>query len=254
MMENRNHPSRRRVSQYVCRKRSAVKKTRRRQNERACTCFLGRFMCEPITGVCGTATENRAGCHDGKNGSRCAPAIVLFTDLNNENVFRISRMESGAPRLRSEICSLLAAVPMQCNLKEDDHVTSPKEPIAGLTLILTAAVAHEVYAQVRLNQLMIDKLQNSQKLLEGIALGKFDMIEKHANELVRISKTAEWLAAHKKPQYELFSNEFQRAAEEIAKKAKAKNMDGVTLAYFDLTKSCVRYHEHLREVRDAGRT
>ena len=125
-----------------------------------------------------------------------------------------------------------------------------KTLIAVLTLILTAVVAHEVYAQVR-QQLMIAKLQNSQKLLEGIALGKFDMIEKHANELIRISKTAEWLAAHKTPRYELFSNEFQRAAEEIVTKAKAKNMDGVTLAYFDLTKSCVRCHQQLREVRDA---
>jgi hypothetical protein len=127
---------------------------------------------------------------------------------------------------------------------------SRKNLIAVLTLILTAAVAREVYAQVRLNQLMIDKLQNSQKLLEGIALAKFDKIEKHANELVRISKTAEWLA-QKTPRYEQFSSEFQQAAEEIARKAKAKNMDGVTLAYFDLTKSCVRCHQHLREVRDA---
>jgi gamma-glutamylcysteine synthetase len=125
-----------------------------------------------------------------------------------------------------------------------------KSLIAVFTFALIAALAHEVYAQVRLNQLMIDKLQNSQKLLEAIALGKFDKIEKHANELVRISKTAEWLA-QKRPRYEQFSNEFQQAAEEIARKAKAKNMDGVTLAYFDLTKSCVRCHQHMREVRDA---
>lgn len=121
--------------------------------------------------------------------------------------------------------------------------------IVVLILILTAAVAHHIYAQVR-NQLMIDKLQNTQKLLEGIALGKFDMIEKHANELVRISKTAEWLN-QKVPRYEHFSTGFQQAAEEIAKKARDKNMDGVTLAYFDLTKSCVRCHQHIREVRDA---
>jgi hypothetical protein len=125
-----------------------------------------------------------------------------------------------------------------------------KSLIAVLMLILTAVVAHEIHAQIR-NQLMIDKLQNAQKLLEGIALGKFDRIEKHANELVRISKTAEWLNAHKAPRYELFSSEFQRSAEEIAKKAKEKNMDGVTLAYFDLTKSCVRCHQHIRDVRDA---
>ena len=128
---------------------------------------------------------------------------------------------------------------------------SRKILIAMLALFLSAVVAREVYAQMRLQQLMIAKLQNAQKLLEGIAMAKFDKIEKHADELVQISKTAEWLAVHKTPRYEMFSNEFQRAAEEISKKAKAKNIDGVTLAYFDLTKSCVRCHQHLREVRDA---
>jgi hypothetical protein len=125
-----------------------------------------------------------------------------------------------------------------------------KKLIVVFTLILGSAVAQEVYAQVRLQQLMIDKLQNAQKLLEGIALGKYDKIEKHANELIRISKTAEWLA-NRQPRYEVFSNDFQRAAETIAKKAKEKNIDGVTLAYFDLTKSCVHCHQHLRDVRDA---
>jgi hypothetical protein len=125
-----------------------------------------------------------------------------------------------------------------------------KNLVVVFTLILSSAVAQEIYAQVRLQQLMIDKLQNAQKLLEGIALGKYDKIEKHANELIRISKTAEWLA-NRQPRYEVFSNEFQRAAEMIAKKAKEKNIDGVTLAYFDLTKSCVHCHQHLRDVRDA---
>jgi len=122
--------------------------------------------------------------------------------------------------------------------------------IATITLILCAAWAQEIYAQVRLQQLMINKLTNAQKLLEGIALGKFDKIEKHADELIQISKTAEWLA-NKKPRYEQFANEFARAAETIVTKAKAKNLDGVTLAYFDLTMSCVRCHQYVREVRDA---
>lgn len=122
--------------------------------------------------------------------------------------------------------------------------------ILAMTLMLGTAIGQEVYAQVRLQQLMIAKLQHAQKLLEGIALGKYDKIETSALELARISRTAEWLA-QKTPRYEIFSNEFTLAAETIAKKAKAKNVDGVTLAYFDLTKSCVRCHQHLREVRDA---
>src|SRR5262249_26588119 len=86
---------------------------------------------------------------------------------------------------------------------------SQKFWIVVFTLLAAGAVAQEIYAQVRLQQLMAIKLQNAQKLLEGIALNKFDKIEKHAEELVRISKTAEWLAVHKTPRYEQFSNEFQ---------------------------------------------
>lgn len=122
--------------------------------------------------------------------------------------------------------------------------------ILTLMTIVTAAVVQEVIAQVRLQQLMAAKLQHAQKLLEGIALGKFDKIEKSAEELIRISRTAEWLA-QKTPRYEQFSNDFTTSAEAIATKAKAKNLDGVTLAYFDLTRSCVRCHQHIREIRDA---
>jgi hypothetical protein len=123
--------------------------------------------------------------------------------------------------------------------------------IVTVTLFLCGTIAHEVYAQVRLRQLMIDKLTYAQKLLEGIATAKFDKIEKSAEEMIRISKTEEWIAAHKGPRFENYSNEFQRAAETIVKKAKDKNIDGVTLAYFDLTMSCVRCHQYHREVRDA---
>lgn len=103
----------------------------------------------------------------------------------------------------------------------------------------------------RLGQLMIDKLRHSQGLLQGIALSDFDKITSSAEELIALSRTAEWFA-YKTPRYELHSNAFQRAAEVIVQKAKAKNLDGVVLAYMDLTMSCVRCHQYIREVRDAG--
>ncbi len=36
------------------------------------------------------------------------------------------------------------------------------------------------------------------------------------------------------------------------RKAKDKNLDGVTLAYMDLTMSCVRCHQYVRDTRDAS--
>ena len=90
-----------------------------------------------------------------------------------------------------------------------------------------------------LSKFMVEKLDNSKKLLEGIAASDFTKIANSAERLIQISKTAEWFVV-KTPRYEVHSNEFRRAAETIIEKAKAKNLDGVTLAYFDLTMQCVR--------------
>ena len=101
-----------------------------------------------------------------------------------------------------------------------------------------------------LNKLMLEKLTSSKVLLEGIALADFHKISGSADKLIQLSKTAEWFV-FKTPRYELHSNEFRRAAENIVQKANDKNLDGVTLAYFDLTMACVRCHRYVREVRDA---
>lgn len=120
-----------------------------------------------------------------------------------------------------------------------------------LSLVGTfGGLAADVYAQGRLTQLMRDKLTASQRLLEGIALADYNAIGRNADELIRISRTAEWLA-YKTNHYEMHSNDFRRAAEQISTKAKAKNIDGVMLAYHDLVNSCVRCHKYVREIRDA---
>ena len=98
------------------------------------------------------------------------------------------------------------------------------------------------------NDLMRKKLQHSQKVLEGIALGDFKLIARQADELISVSKTAEWKALNT-PKYEIYSNEFRRSAENLIKNAKDKNIDGATLAYVELTMNCVKCHKHVREVR-----
>ena len=94
------------------------------------------------------------------------------------------------------------------------------------------------------------KLRNSQILLEGMALQDFGKIQNAADELIQLSKTAEWMV-YKTPRYEVHSNEFRRAVGVIYQKAKDKNIDGVALAYLDMTMACIRCHQYVREVRDA---
>jgi hypothetical protein len=97
-------------------------------------------------------------------------------------------------------------------------------------------------------QLMQEKLKHSQRLLEGLATADFAKITQNAEELMRISKVAEW-AAIKTPEYELHTNSFRQALETTMQKARAKSVDGAALGYVDLTLTCVRCHQYTREQR-----
>jgi cytochrome c556 len=96
--------------------------------------------------------------------------------------------------------------------------------------------------------LMKRKLQHSQKVLQGVAVQDFKMIERNADELIQISKLAEW-RAFKTPTYEVYSNDFRRIAGALAENARKKNIDAATLSYVDLTLTCVKCHKHVREIR-----
>lgn len=101
----------------------------------------------------------------------------------------------------------------------------------------------------KLRQLMEAKLKGSQQLLEGMALADFGKITRSAEKLLDITKTQEWMVINTK-KYETISNEFQRAAETVLEKARAKNLDGVALSYFDLTRTCLRCHQYVHDVQD----
>ena len=61
------------------------------------------------------------------------------------------------------------------------------------------------------------------------------------------ANVAQFRKALNSAKYELHANSFQRSAELAIEKAKAKNIDGATLAYLDMTMTCVRCHQHVRE-------
>ncbi|MCI0681289.1 MAG: hypothetical protein L0Y71_04225, partial [Gemmataceae bacterium] len=96
----------------------------------------------------------------------------------------------------------------------------------GLCLLVGTPWTSSAQRPGGLAKFMVEKLDNSKKLLEGIALSDFNKISASAERLIQISKTAEWFVL-KTPRYEVHSNEFRRAAESIVQKAKEKNLDGV---------------------------
>ena len=115
-------------------------------------------------------------------------------------------------------------------------------------LVLAVAFLGGRGEEPKRNELMRRKLECSQKVLEGIAVGDFKLIEKNAEELLQISKQAGWKVLDTAT-YEMHSNQFRRNAETLIDNAKKKNLDAATLTYLDLTLNCVKCHKHVRDTR-----
>ena len=103
-------------------------------------------------------------------------------------------------------------------------------------------------AEQKKASIMQKKLQQAQKVLEGLALKDFKKIGKSADELLFLCKEEEWKVLST-PEYENYSNEFRRNTQALIKNAKDENIDSCALSYVQLTLTCVNCHKHVREVR-----
>lgn len=96
------------------------------------------------------------------------------------------------------------------------------------------------------HEFMLRKLDHSQRVLEGIVLEDFDLIEKYARTLSMLSLAAEWQVSPS-AEYRQHSQEFRRTADALAEMARKKNLDGAALKYVELTLNCVNCHKEVRK-------
>lgn len=115
---------------------------------------------------------------------------------------------------------------------------------------LFAPVGHSDEQPNKIAAFMRLKLSHSQRLLEGIALEDFQLIEKNAQALSTLSRDEMW-QVYQTPEYLQYSADFRRSADEVAAAAKKQNLDGAALAYVGMTLQCVHCHKHVRDVRMA---
>ncbi|MGP0065942.1 MAG: hypothetical protein ACLQGP_20375 [Isosphaeraceae bacterium] len=94
---------------------------------------------------------------------------------------------------------------------------------------------------------MRQKLAASQNILAGLTKADFDAIEKNAQSMLVVGYLEKWVRADT-PGYENFTKDFQYANKSLSNAAREKNLDGATLAYLQLTLSCVNCHKIVRDV------
>ena len=121
----------------------------------------------------------------------------------------------------------------------------------GLALTAAALAAQEGVQRFRTRaEFMRMKLEYSKSVLEGLTLENYETIIKNAKALKKLSEAAEWEVPTipNATDYVVFTSEFQRLTDEMAHKAKDKNIDGATLAYLRLTMNCVNCHKYVRQM------
>lgn len=82
------------------------------------------------------------------------------------------------------------------------------------------------------------KLAHSQQVLEGIVLEDFEMITKHASAMPVLLEDEKWMV-FQTPEYRTHSNVFNEVCRDLKKAAERRNIDAATLAYMEMTMSCV---------------
>lgn len=95
------------------------------------------------------------------------------------------------------------------------------------------------------SRFMQRKLDYSRSVVSGLATENFEEIAKAAQDLMVLSHESDWQVVTT-PQYLKSSSDFRETVARLRDAGKKKNLDGATIAYFELTLSCVRCHKQLR--------
>lgn len=95
-------------------------------------------------------------------------------------------------------------------------------------------------------EVMKKKLALAQKILDGLAMEDFDKIKTGADDLVTVRQQAAFML-NKTAKYEMHANEFLTHLETIQKAAKKKNVEAAALGYVEMTLTCVRCHQYVRD-------
>jgi hypothetical protein len=117
--------------------------------------------------------------------------------------------------------------------------------VVGLVCCLGASPQDDEKLQPNNQRFMLAKMKHAKNIVEGLALENFDTLQSSAQNLILLSNESAW-NVFQSPEYLSMSAEFRGSAERLRKAAEDKNVDGATLAYFEMTLSCVRCHKYVR--------
>ncbi len=98
-----------------------------------------------------------------------------------------------------------------------------------------------------LAEFMQKKLDASSRILRGLMIEDYELIEKNADTLLKMSHAEKWRASNDM-MYLQHSTQFRNVVDDLRQKAKKKSPDGASLAWVNVTMSCIQCHQWVRNV------
>ncbi len=100
-------------------------------------------------------------------------------------------------------------------------------------------------ARQGLSKFMRMKLEASQKVLAGLALEDFELIQEGASKLEEMSAAEKWRVTND-ALFREHSVDFQRVAQRLVKNGKDGKLDAAALTWIELTMQCIECHKWSR--------
>ena len=94
-------------------------------------------------------------------------------------------------------------------------------------------------------EVMRTKLDHSQKALEGVTAGDFEILLAAAKKLKALGSAQDW-PNFDNPEYQEHKANFRRSVNALERGAVEANLDSATLAYVRMTMNCVECHRFVR--------
>jgi hypothetical protein len=127
--------------------------------------------------------------------------------------------------------------------------------VALFSMIALVVVAGSVWSinqepgdKVTKAAIMRLKLEPAKKILEGIALGDFQAVRKNTEQIRLLTLDESWMLVQT-DDYRQQTKNFERSLNLLNRMCDEKDIEGVTLAYMQVTMRCVECHQRMRDLR-----
>ena len=108
-----------------------------------------------------------------------------------------------------------------------------------------ALVPQDQEKEPPLRKFMRQKLDASNRILEGLVTDNMPLVESGSDVLLKMGREEKWRISNDML-YRRYSTEFTDAVNDMKEKAAANSIDGASLAWIKSTMTCLKCHEWVR--------